>query len=171
MRRHIHSARDLVLPVIDFFYPLFRKVMSAQTFRYLASGGINTIFSLVLYFIVYKFILNEEQLHLGFYAFKSHAAALFISFFFSFPFGFFLMKYVVFSDSKTRGRIQLFRYLLVCLFNLVLNYLLLKVFVEFFYLYAPLAQVITTCIIIFFSYIAQRHFTFKIKDAEKDVID
>ncbi len=170
MRRHIHTVRDLVVPIIDFFYPPFRKIMSVQTFRYAASGGINTLLGLTLYFVSYKFILKEQDLHFGFYAFKSHIAALFISFCFSFPFGFFLMKYVVFSDSKMKGRIQLFRYLMVYFFNLALNYLLLKVFVELFHLYAPLAQVITIAIIISFSYLAQRHFTFKIKDAEKDII-
>ncbi|HEX6191173.1 MAG TPA: GtrA family protein [Chitinophagaceae bacterium] len=171
MRKHIHSVRDLVLPLIDFFYPIFRKVMSLQTYRYAASGGINTVLGLTLYYIAYKYILGERDLHLGFYAFKSHVAALFISFCFSFPFGFFLLKYVVFNDSKMKGRIQLFRYLMVYLFNLALNYLLLKIFVENFHFYAPLAQIITTTIIIIFSYLAQRHFTFRIDRAEQDIID
>ena len=143
MRKHIHSVRDLILPLIDIFYPMFRKIMSLQTYRYAASGGLNTVLGLAFYFIAYKFILREQDLHFGFYAFKSHVAALFISFCFCFPFGFFLMKYVVFNDSKTKGRIQLFRYFMVYLFNLALNYLLLKIFVENFHLYAPLAQVIT----------------------------
>ena len=171
MRRHIHNARDLVLPVIDFFYPPFRKLMSIQTFRYAASGSFNTVLGLSLYFIIFMFILKERDLHLGFYAFKSHIAALFISFCFSFPIGFFLMKYVVFSDSNMRGKVQLVRYFMVYLFNLVLNYILLKILVEVLHLYAPVAQVVTTVIIIFFSYLAQRHFTFKIKNAEEDIIN
>ena len=43
MKRHIHSARDFILPVIDFFYPPFRGLMNLQTFRYAASGGGNTL--------------------------------------------------------------------------------------------------------------------------------
>jgi putative flippase GtrA len=171
MRKHIHSIRDLVLPLIDFFYPPFRQLMSIQTFRYAASGATNTFLGLTVYYLVFKFILKEQNLDLGFYVFKSHVAALFIAFCFSFPFGFFLLKYVVFSDSKTKGRIQLVRYFMVYLFNLVLNYLLLKVLVENFRLYAPIAQIITTLIIIVFSYLAQRHYTFRIKDAEKDIIE
>jgi putative flippase GtrA len=171
MRRHIHSARDLLLPMIDFFYPVFRKFLPLQTFRYAASGGINTLLGFAVYFISFKYILNEENLDFGFYAFKSHVAALFISFLFSFPFGFFLMKYVVFSDSKMKGRIQLFRYLMVYLFNLVLNYILLKVFVEVLHIYPVAAQILTIIIIVTFSYVAQRHFTFRIKNAEEDLID
>jgi putative flippase GtrA len=171
MRRHIHSVRDLVLPLVDFFYPVFRKFMPLQTYRYAASGGINTVLGLALYYISFKFILKEQDLDLGFFAFKSHVAALFIAFCFSFPFGFFLMKYVVFSDSNMRGRIQLFRYFMLYVFNLLMNYLLLKLFVERFYIYPTIAQLITTALIIGFSYLAQRHFTFKIRDAEKDLID
>jgi putative flippase GtrA len=145
--------------------------MSVQTFRYAASGGFNTALGLALYYVVYRFFLHEEDLHFGFYAFKSHIAALFISNCITIPVGFFLAKYVVFSDSKLRGRVQLFRYVLVCLFNLGLNYILLKLLVEQLHLYAPLAQVITIAIVVFFSYMAQRHFTFRIRNAEQDLID
>ena len=169
MRRHIHSARDLLLPMIDFFYPPFRRMMGLKTFRYAASGGINTLLGLAVYFISYKYVLREENLELGFFAFKSHVAALFISFCICFPFGFFLMKYVVFSDSNMKGKVQLVRYFMLYLFNLALNYLLLKVFVETLHVYPVLAQVITTIVIILFSYAAQRNFTFKIKDSEEDI--
>jgi len=142
--------------------------MSIQTFRYAASGGANTLLGLSIYYISYRFILNEEMLDLGFYAFKSHIAALFMAFCVSFPVGFFLMKYVVFSDSKMKGRIQLFRYFMVYLFNLALNYIILKIFVEIFHMYPVFAQIITTVIIILFSYLAQRHFTFRATEEDDE---
>jgi putative flippase GtrA len=166
MRKQIHTARDLLLPLVDFFYPPFKRIMSLQTFRYAACGGANTLLGLAVYYVSFRFILKREMLHLGFYAFKSHIAALFMAFCVSFPVGFFLMKYVVFSDSKMKGRIQLFRYFMIYLFNLALNYILLKIFVEVLHIYPVFAQIITTGIIIIFSYIAQRHFTFKITDEE-----
>lgn len=161
MRRHIHSARDFVLPIIDFFYPPFKKLMNIQTFRYAASGGGNTLLGLIIYYISYKFIFSEETFDIGFFAFKGHIAALILSFCVTFPVGFFMSKYVVFSDSNMKGRIQLFRYLLICLFNLGLNYILLKILVEKFHIYPVIAQVITICIVVIFSYIAQRNFSFK----------
>jgi putative flippase GtrA len=171
MRRHFNTVRKLLLPVIDFFYKPFSTLMSEQTFRYAACGAANTVLSFLVYFICFKYLLKEKNLELSFYVFTPHAAALFISFFFSFPFGFFLMKYVVFSDSNMKGRVQLFRYFMIYLFNLALNYILLKIFVEIFHIYPVLAQVIATLIIIIFSYLAQRHFTFRIKNAEQDIID
>jgi putative flippase GtrA len=72
-----------------------------------------------------------------------------------------MSKFVVFSDSSLKGRVQLFRYLMVCLFNLLLNYLLLKLLVEHFLLYPVLSQVITVIIVVGFSYLAQRNFSFR----------
>ena len=167
MKKHIHSARDLIIPIIDFFYPPFRKLMNLQTFRYAACGGGNTLLGIVIYSITYKYILKEETLYFGFYAFKAHVAALFLASSIGFLIGFFLMKYVVFNDSFLRGRIQLFRYLMIWLFSLMLNYILLKVFVERLHLYPILAQIFTIAILVLFSYLSQKHYTFKSAPAEE----
>ena len=168
MRRHIHSARDFLLPVIDFFYPPFRRFMNLQTFRYAASGGGNTLLGFIIYYISYTHLLQERQLDFGFYAFKGHVAALFISFCITFPIGFFMSKYVVFSDSQMKGKVQLIRYFMICLFNLALNYILLKILVENAHIYPVFAQVLTTSIVVLFSYLAQRHFSFKANTVEEE---
>ncbi len=171
MRKHLHSARDFILPIIDFFYPPFRRLMNLQTFRYAASGGGNMLLGFLVYFLSFKFLFLEKEFHFGFYAFKGHIAALFVSFLVTFPIGFFMSKYVVFSDSKMKGRIQLFRYFMICMFNLALYYLLLKIFVENLNIYPVLSQVITTCIVVVFSYIAQRNFSFKASEDDPEATD
>lgn len=173
MRRHIHSARDFILPIIDFFYPPFRRLMNLQTFRYAASGGGNVLLGFLVYVISYKFIFAEKQFDFGFYAFKGHVAAMLVSFLVTFPVGFFMSKYVVFSDSNMKGKVQLVRYFVVCMFNLLLNYLLLKVFVETLKMNAILAQILTIAIVVVFSYLAQRNFSFKATPpgSEEDVTD
>lgn len=135
--------------------------MNLQTFRYAACGGANTVSGLLVYAIMFKYVLKEQTLHFEFYAFKAHVAALFTSFCFSFFFGFFLSKYVVFDNSSLKGRVQLFRYLMLCLFTLMLNYILLKIFVERLQIYPIFAQIMTTAIVVLFSYMMQKHYTFK----------
>lgn len=169
MIRHIHSARDVLTPFIDFFYPPFRKLMDLQTFRYAACGGGNTVLGLIVYYISFKFLLKEQMLDLGFVAFKAHIAALFFSFCVSFPVGFILMKYVVFSDSNVRGRSQLVRYLFSFIFTLTLNYFMLKLLVERVHIFVMLSQVITTVVVIITSYVIQRFFTFRV-NKEKEVV-
>ena len=137
--------------------------MPEQTFRYAACGGANTVLGLVLFKILLVYVFKFQNVDLGFYTLKPHNAALFISFIVNFIVGFALMKYIVFLDSNLRGRIQLFRYGLAFLFNLALNYFILKVFVEVFGWWPFLSQCITTAIIISISYLSQKHFSFRTK--------
>lgn len=155
--------KQTITAFIDFFYPPFKKLMPVQTFRYAACGGANTLLGLAVFKLLLVFYFTEEVVHIGSFAFESHNVALFISFCLNFAVGFLLMKYVVFIASNLRGRIQLFRYLLSFLFNLLLNYLLLKVFVHYWDWDAFLSQCISTVIIVTVSYLSQKHFTFKVK--------
>jgi putative flippase GtrA len=166
MNRHIQKVRSLILPVIDFFHPPFRKLINLQTFRYAAAGGMNALFGYAIYYVSFKFVLQETNFNLGFYELKSHSAALLIAFCFSFPCGFLLLRYLVFDDSSIRPAVQLFRYFMVCIFNLSLNYILLKILVERFYVYPTIAQVMTMVVVIALSYLAQRHFSFKASEKE-----
>ena len=135
--------------------------MPLQTFRYAACGSGNTLMGLTIYYLSFHHVFIRENVEVGFLVLKPHNAALFVSFLSTFVVGFFLNKYVVFTSSIMRGRIQLFRYFLSFFVNLVLNYFLLMLFVELWHLDAFLAQVITTIIIITLSYLTQKHFTFR----------
>lgn len=153
-----------IIGFIDIFYPPFRKLMPEQTFRYAVCGGANTVLGLFVFKILLVYFFKQNNVDIGFYVLKPHNAALFISFCLNFIVGFILMKFVVFVDSNLRGRIQLFRYLLSFTLNLILNYFLLKIFVEMIGWKPFLSQCITTAIIITISYLSQKHFTFKIKN-------
>jgi putative flippase GtrA len=153
--------RKKIIAFIDFFYSPFKKFMPLQTFRYAVCGGSNMILDIAVYFISYNFILHKKILNLGFIAFEPYTAALWMAFCISFPTGFILSKYIVFNESQLKGRIQLFRYVLIVIVNLILNYSILKVLVEAFHFYPTIARIFTTCIVVAFSYLSQKHFTFK----------
>ncbi|MEP6746583.1 MAG: GtrA family protein [Bacteroidota bacterium] len=161
-------VHNQITGIIDFFYQPFKKWLPLQTFRYAACGGGNTVLGFLLYTISFKFIFHEQVFNLGFYSFKPHNAALIFSFLINFPVGFLLMKFVVFIDSTIRGRVQLFRYFFVFASNLVLNYYLLKLLVEYLHMNAIVAQLISTAVVITISYLLQRHFTFKVEDTDVD---
>ena len=153
--------QNTIRQFIDQFYSPFKRLMPLSTFRYAACGGGNMLLDIFIYYISYNFILQKQILDLGFIAFKPHIAALWIAFIVSFPVGFLLSKYVVFSKSELRGRVQLFRYLLIVGVNLVLNYAFLKVMVEYMNFYPTIARIFITCFIVTFSFLSQKHFTFK----------
>jgi len=150
-----------LISFIDLFYPPFSKFMSLQTFRYAACGGANTFLDILLFFISYNYILHKQVLYVGVFAFKPHIAAFIISFCVSFPTGFFLMRNIVFPGSTLHGRVQLFRYFLLVVICVLLNYVFLKLFVEQFQIYPTIAKIFTTVIVVSFSYLTQKHYTFK----------
>ena len=138
--------------------------MPEQTFKYAATGGMNTALDIFLYFIFYNFVLRKEILDLGFYAISPHIAAFLMSFMFTFPIGFLLAKFISFPGSYLRKRIQLFRYGMTVTGSIVLNYIFLKLFVESFGWYPTPSKIVTTLIVILFSYTAQKYFTFRTAD-------
>lgn len=141
--------------------------MPLQTFRYAVSGGANAFLGYIVFYVSFKYVFAERIFNLGFYALKGHVAALLASFIVTFPVGFFMAKYVVFGDSKMKWYVQMFRYFMVCTFNLALNYLLLKILVEKAQVYPTIAQVITLTVVILISYLAQRNFSFKAATEEE----
>ena len=161
--------KNFIISIIDQFYPPFRKFLNLQTFRYLACGGSNTMLDILLYFISYNYILQKQVLHLGPVAISPHIGAFIIAFGVSFPVGFWLMRSIVFTDSTLRGRVQLFRYFLLVAVCIILNYAFLKLFVEQWGIYPTPSKMLTTVIVVSFSYLTQKHFTFRAKKGIQDI--
>jgi len=155
--------------ILDFFYPLFKRFFDKTTYYYAACGGVNTLFDLFLFFISYNFILNKQIVELPYIAVSPHIAAFIIAFFFSFPTGFLMMRYIVFRSSYLKGRVQLFRYFLSVCISLLLNYVFLKIFVEQLHFYPTVSKLIITFIVVGFSYLAQKYFSFKTDKNPDDV--
>lgn len=155
--------RKLALAVIDFFYPPFKRWFSLHTFRYLASGGFTAATSIVAYFVIYNYILNQEDLLVANILITAPIAALGLEALFTFVVGFTLNKYLVFTQSNLKGRIQLFRYATVFATNILLNYALMKILIEVFNFYPSVSKAIITIVLAFFSYFSQKYFSFRIK--------
>ncbi|WP_439182211.1 GtrA family protein [Carboxylicivirga taeanensis] len=159
----MHWIRHFILSILNWFYRPFSRYMPRQTFNYAACGGANTVFDIILYFITYNYILKAHIVHTGIVAISPHIAAFIFVFPVTFSTGFLLSKYITFTESNLRGRIQLFRYGLTVLGSILLNYILLKVFVELLGIYPTMAKILTTIVVVGYSYVSQKYFTFKIK--------
>ena len=143
--------------------------MPLQTFRYAACGGSNTLLDIFIYFISYNFILHKQNLDLGLFVISPYIAAFLISFAISFPTGFFLMRNVVFTGSTLHGKVQLFRYFLLVLICLLLNYVFIKIFVEQCHFYPTVAKILTMVIVVSFSYLTQKNYTFKAEQSPRQM--
>ena len=164
-----YKIRSIILAVVDFFYPPFRRFMPLQTYRYAACGGGNTVLNILIFFTTHNFILHNSIVRIAGIAISSHIASFLIAFCITFPIGFYLSMFVVFQGSYLRKRIQLVRYFTVAIACIFLNYFLLKLFVDVLGWYPTPSLILTTIIVITFSYISQKHFSFKREKLEIDL--
>ena len=159
--KHLRSVRDYIISFLDWLYPPFSRFMPRQIFRYAATGGANTVIDIILYAIVYAFVLDGRMLNLGFVMISDHIAAFLIVFPITFVIGFGLAKYITFTNSQLHGKTQLFRYFATVMGSILLNYALLKIFVDMMSVNAIVANIINKVIVIAYSYFAQTYFSFR----------
>lgn len=161
MLNTLKQIRTILIQIIDWFYSPFKPYIPIETFRYAATGGINTVFDILLYFLFYNYIFHQQNLDLNILVISPHIAAFIFVFPITFSSGFIFAKYITFTQSVLKGKVQLIRYGISVGGSIFLNYILLKLFVEYFELYATLSKILTTIIVILYSFLVQKHFTFK----------
>ena len=152
--------------IIDFFYRPFAKWMPEQVFRYAACGGGNMVLDWVLYFLIYNFVIGHELVYFQFpisnfqLCLTPHIATLCIVFPITLLTGFWLQKYVTFTQSNLHGARQLFRYIVIVAVNLAINYFGLKLCVETLGWYPTPSKMIITVVTVIISYMGQKYYTF-----------
>jgi len=161
MANKIQKLQRSITSFIDWFYPPFGKIVSVETFRYGVTGGTNSVLDIFLYFVFYNFVLDKHIIDLGFIAISPHIGAFLLVFPITFSTGFLLAKYITFTQSELKGRIQLIRYMFSVAGSILLNYLLLKLFVEVAGIFATLSKILTTGVVIIYSFLIQKHYTFQ----------
>jgi len=166
MKNSHQFIRETILHWIDFFYSPFKKYIPLHTFRYAACGGANTLFDICMFSLSYHFVFKQHDFHLGFVTLSAPIASLFFALCFSLPSGFYLNRYVVFQQTGLKAHNQLIRFVSVTVICIFLNYIFLKLFVEYLHIYPTPAKVLTTLLVIAFSYTAQTHIFFKAKKVD-----
>ena len=161
MTNFLKKIQNIIIQIIDWLYFPVLHFIPKEIFRYAVTGGANTFLDIFLYFIFYRYVLEMQVVNIGFIAISAHIAAFLIVFPITFTTGFLLAKYITFTASELIGRIQLFRYGVTVAGAIFLNYIFLKLFVDYFGLFATLSKFYTTIIVVIYSYLFQRYFSFK----------
>ena len=167
----MNKLAQIITNIIDFFYQPFEKWMSRQLFRYAACGGGNMVLDWVLYFLIYNFVIGHELVNLSFtvgdwsfeQAITPHIATLCIVFPITLLTGFWLQKYVTFTQSNLHGVRQFFRYITIVAINLAVNYFGLKLCVEVWGWYPTPSKMVITIITVVVSYLGQKYYTFRVQ--------
>jgi putative flippase GtrA len=162
--------RNAILSIIDFFHPPFKKFISKHNFRYLATGGGTLLLGILSYYFAYFFIFKTHEVNFWLIVVQKETACLFFDYAVVIPTSFLLNKYVIFTHSELKGRVQLFRFINLQIINILANYVLLKFLLELLRDYPTLAmfsRIAVSVLMALFSYMYQHYFTFSVKKFKK----
>ena len=170
----MQTLSQIITKIVDFFYRPFRKYVPQQLFRYAACGGGNMVLDWVLYFVLYNFVVGHDLVYISLpfnllphcliaspICLTPHVLTLLIVFPITLFTGFWLNKYVTFTQSSLHGYKQFWRYILIVLVNLLVNYFGLKLLVELYGIYPTPSKMIVTIITVLISFFGQKYFSFK----------
>ena len=157
----MQKIRTLILSLIDFFYPPFKKIVGQQTFRYAVCGGSNAALNLLIFSLSYNLLFTSTYIYPFGIAITRYIASYMVALSISFPIGFLLNKYVVFQQSNLQGKVQLMRYGALTITNMLLDYSLLHLLIGYFGFWATGSQAFIIIILSLISYLFQTYYTFK----------
>ncbi len=149
---------------IDLFYlPILSKFhISKEQFRYIACGvGNYIILDSVLYYLTYHYLIADRYINIGITYISPHVSSLIIVFPITFLTGFMLNRYVVFESTRRKIKFQITRYALTVVGSILLNYVIIKLLVEHFELWATPSKIICSLLTAIYSYFMARCFTFR----------
>ena len=162
----MQTFAQIITKIIDFFYRPFGRYIPQQLFRYAVCGGGNMVLDWVLYFVVYNFVIGHELVYIALslnsqLCLTPHIMSLLIVFPITLLTGFWLNKYITFTQSSLCGYKQLWRYILIVTVNLLINYFGLKLLVEVCGIYPTPSKMIITFITVVISFLGQKYFSFR----------
>ncbi len=163
----MQKLAQIITKIIDFVYSPFQNYVPKQLFRYAACGGGNMVLDWVLYFLTYNFVIGHDLVYFQLSALDyqlcltPHIASLCIVFPVTLLTGFWLNKYVTFTQSTLHGARQLSRYIMIVALNLAINYFGLKLLVETLGWYPTPSKICITLFTVIISFLGQKYFTFR----------
>lgn len=151
--------------ITDFLYPPFRRLCTPEFFRYGVCGAGNLLLGTLVYFLFYNFVIGHELVYFTLFGrewcITPHIATLCIQFPVTLLTGFWLNRYVTFTESSVKGRKQFVRYVFIFAFNVAFNYFGIKLLVEFFHVYPTPSQMIISVASVAISYFYNKYFSFR----------
>ncbi len=153
----------IIRAFLDFFYPIVSRIFDKTTYYYAVAGSTNLVLGWVLFWVLDHWVIHSKTVELPLFKHPVHSYTVIAAVcgVVSFLFGFLMMRYVVFTESQIKGRIQFFRYGLSALISATVNWLLIKLMVDTFTWNASLCNVFASLVVVTISYFLQRKFSFK----------
>jgi putative flippase GtrA len=144
------------------------RILRLKVVRYFFSAASATIVDVMVYFYAFNYIYQKQNIHVfNFYTFSAPTASLILSYTCGLITNFFLTKNLVFKDSDLKSYHQFFRFVLVALGVLVLNYGLMNILIKNWHWYPTLARAVSAVSIGVLSFVIHKTFSFRVSNSEE----
>jgi len=142
-----------------------KALIDSKVFRYFISAGIATWVDVTVYFLAYNYIYQKLDINLFDKMTVSAAtASLILSYTCGLSTNFLITKFMVFKESDLETHKQLFRYVLVAIVILGLNYLMMSFLIRQLEWYPTMARAASALSIGVLSFIVHKTFSFRVKN-------
>ncbi len=147
---------------------MLKLFIQSKVVRYLLSAGVATLIDISVYFIAYNFIYHKQDIHLfNSFLVTAPTAALLLSYTAGLITNFLITKFLVFHESDLETHKQLFRYILVALVILALNYILMRFLIRTLEWYPTIARAFSAISIGVLSFIIHKTFSFRVSKEKR----
>lgn len=139
-----------------------QSILRSKIFRYFVSAGLATWVDICVYFLAYNYIYEKLDFDLfGLYVVSASSASLILSYTVGLLTNFTITKMLVFKESELATYKQLFRYVLVAIFILALNYVMMRFLIRQLEWYPTIARAVSAISIGAVSFVVHKSFSFK----------
>ena len=149
---------------------MLKAFSQSKVLRYFLSAGVATLVDVSMYFIAFNYIYEKIDIQVfNSFTISAATASLLLSYTMGLITNFLITKFLVFHESDLETHKQLFRYVLVALLVLVLNYLLMRFLIRNLEWFPTVARAVSAISIGVLSFIIHKTFSFRVSKEKRMV--
>jgi putative flippase GtrA len=141
---------------------LEHKLVKNQVFRFVLSAGTGALVDVSAFYLFYHNLLVQHTYHVFSFTVRNSTISLAISFFMGVVVNFLITRYLVFTESKSKPSQQFIRFIAVAIIGFMANLTIVKIMIQKFDVYPPVARIIAILSLFFASYFIHKVFSFSL---------
>jgi len=141
---------------------LKHKLFKNQVFRFVFSAGMGFLVDISAFYLFYHNLLVQHTYQVFSQTVRNSTLSLAISFFMGVVVNFLITKYLVFHESRSKSSKQFLRFVLVAIVGFFANLAVVKLLIQSFDVYPPVARIMAALSLFFASYFIHKVFSFSL---------
>src|ERR1700744_6007470 len=141
---------------------LSRKLIKNQVVRFVLSAGAGFLVDISAFYLFYHNLLVQPTYKIFAATVRNSTISLAISFFLGVVVNFLITRYLVFSESTLAPYKQFIRFVSVAFIGFFANLGVIKILIQEFGMYPPLARIVAALSLFFASFFVHKLFSFSL---------